>query len=201
MRQAQAATERRGAERPKADAFGTHRDNDKITSDDILSVMKDTLPRAPGKPAAPAKAEAKPEPAPKAEAKAASKADAAAAARTARSGITPEIAAALTKLVQTPGIVGTLLVSDQGEILDTSFPAAKELKEMGQTAAVIFDKTGKAVHAMGYGQQVQQILITGEKGQIFFNKFGSRILLVQADENINIGKMRLAMNEVNKVLH
>lgn len=211
MRQAQVSTERRGGERPKGEAFGAHRDMDKITSDDILSVMKDTLPRAPGKPAAApaAKAEAPKAEAPKPAAKpAAPKAEAPkpAAAKDAagvgdKSGITAEIATALTKLVQTPGIVGILLVSEQGEVLETSFGASKDLKDTAKAAALIFERTGKAVHAMGYGSQIHQILITGEKGQIFFNKFGARILLVQADEGINIGKMRLAMNDVNKVLH
>ncbi len=220
MRQAQVANERRVGERPRGEAAGTHRDNDKITSDDILSVMKDTLPRAPGKPAAkaepakaeapkkePAKAEAPKPAAPKAEAPKA-EAPKPAAPKTeapkpaaAKAGITPEIAAALTKLVQTPGIVGILLVSEQGDVLETSFGASKDLKDTAKTAALIFERTGKAVNAMGYGSQIHQILITGEKGQIFFNKFGARILLVQADQGINIGQMRLAMNDVNKVLH
>jgi len=96
--------------------------------------------------------------------------------------------------------VGTLLIDEQGVFLDSTFKNKLDLTEMSKTASVIFEKTDRAVQAMQYGKQVKQILITGEHGQIFFNKFGHRILLVQADENINIGKMRLAMMDVNKVL-
>jgi len=234
LRKAQTGTspERKVAERVKLEPLGIHRDNDKITSDDILSVMKDTMPKAPEKTKSAPRAEAKPasgnepsaapvaEPKPskpesKPEPKAALQAEpklaepkpapvAAAPAESKSQGhaaVSAEIAAALAKLVQIPGIVGTLLVDERGEILNTSFTDQGSLKELSQTAALIFDKTGRAVHAMGYGEQVKQILITGEKGQIFFNKFGARILLVQTDENINIGKMRLALNDVNKVLH
>jgi predicted regulator of Ras-like GTPase activity (Roadblock/LC7/MglB family) len=102
--------------------------------------------------------------------------------------------------VDTDGIVGTLLIDEQGAFLDSTFKSKIDVQEMSKTAALIFDKTDRAVQAMQYGKQVKQILITGEHGQIFFNKFGRRILLVQTDENINIGKMRLAMSDVNKVL-
>ncbi|MDV7402340.1 hypothetical protein RZS08_63550, partial [Arthrospira platensis SPKY1] len=66
--------------------------------------------------------------------------------------------------------------------------------------SLIFVKTEKSVQVMNYGQQVNQILITGEHGQIIFSKIGSKILVVLANDNINLGKMRLAMSEVVKAL-
>jgi tetratricopeptide (TPR) repeat protein len=209
LRKVQASTERKAPERGKPDNYGSHHDNDKITSDDILSVMKDTIPKAPGqgqaKPAPPA-AEAKPAPAAAPPKSAAPKAPTPEVkpGKPAEPGapVTPEIITALASLVDTDGIAGTLLIDDQGAFLNSTFKNKLKLdvQEMSKTAALIFEKTDRAVQAMQYGKQVKQILITGEHGQIFFNKFGHRILLVQADENINIGKMRLAMSDVNKVL-
>jgi tetratricopeptide (TPR) repeat protein len=210
LRKVQASTERKAPERPKADV-GSHRDNDKITSDDILSVMKDTIPKAPDrgkgivKPSPLPEAVSAPAPAPvpvPAPAPVVAPAPPASApvAESKSADLSPEISAALTKLVQTDGIVGTLLIDDRGLFLNSTFKSGLDVQEMSKTAALIFEKTDKAVQAMQYGKQVKQILITGEHGQIFFNKFGQRILVVQANENINIGKMRLAMGDVNKVL-
>jgi tetratricopeptide (TPR) repeat protein/predicted regulator of Ras-like GTPase activity (Roadblock/LC7/MglB family) len=211
LRKVQASTERKVPERSKPENLSSHRDNDKITSDDILSVMKDTIPKPPEKSkAAPKPApEVKPEPVPvfkKEEAQPAPPEPKPAALapeekpKAAVAAVTPEILTALTKLVQTDGIVGTLLIDEQGAFLNSTFKKELDVQEMSKTAALIFEKTDKAVQAMNYGKQVKQVLITGEHGQIFFNKFGHRILLVQAEDNINIGKMRLAMTDVNKVL-
>jgi tetratricopeptide (TPR) repeat protein/predicted regulator of Ras-like GTPase activity (Roadblock/LC7/MglB family) len=218
LRKVQASTERKAPERGKTDNYGSHRDNDKITSDDILSVMKDTIPKPPDKDkdkvksAVPPAAETKPEApaaAPKPEVKKTAPvpvptpvppAPVPSAKPVEAAVVTAEITTALTKLVATDGIVGTLLIDEQGAFLDSTFKSKLDVQEMSKTAALIFEKTDRAVQAMQYGKQVKQILITGEHGQIFFNKFGHRILLVQADENINIGKMRLAMTDVNKVL-
>jgi tetratricopeptide (TPR) repeat protein len=62
LRKVQASTERKAPDRGKPENYGSHRDNDKITSDDILSVMKDTIPKPPdkSKPAAPPAVEVKP---------------------------------------------------------------------------------------------------------------------------------------------
>ncbi|NTV51850.1 MAG: tetratricopeptide repeat protein [Candidatus Firestonebacteria bacterium] len=212
LRKVQAGTERHAPERGKPENLGSFRDNDKITSDDILSVMKDTVPKPPekNKPAAPSAAELKPAvPAapPAAEIKPAASAAPAPVvepkpAKTAEepAAVSADVTTALNKLVATDGIVGTLLIDEQGAFLNSTFKSKLDVAEVSKTAAVIFEKTDRAVQAMQYGKQVKQILITGEHGQIFFNKFGHRILVVQADENINIGKMRLAMSDVNKVL-
>jgi len=74
LRKVQASTERKAPDRGKPENYGSHRDNDKITSDDILSVMRDTIPKPPdkdkGKPAPFPEAEMKSEaPAPKFEVK------------------------------------------------------------------------------------------------------------------------------------
>lgn len=219
QRKAQTSTERITGEKAKGETLGGHRDNDKITSDDILSVMKDTIPkgpeRAPGakKPEAAGsglgrpdakpepKPESKPEPKPVPKPEPAAKPDPKPESKPqGQTEVSPEISAALGRLVQTTGIVGCLLITEDGRILHSSFADKGQLGDMAQTAALIFDKTGKAVRAMNYGTQIHQILITGETGQIFFTKFGNKILLVQADQNINIGKMRLAMSEVNKAM-
>lgn len=183
VKKAKASTERKAPERPRPEAGGTSRDNDKITSDDILSVMKDTVPRtpAPTPPTAPAAA-AKP-----------AKTEAAAPAPGAS-------VPALAKLQQTEGIMGTMLMDLQGTVISSALQTKTDVKELVSTVSLIFTKTEKSVQVMHYGQQVNQILITGEHGQIIFSKIGGKILVVLANDNINLGKMRLAMSEVVKAL-
>ncbi len=214
------------------------RDNDKITSDDILSVMKDTTektvsppksvppppspppPVATPKPQAPPvnpkpvppvappvsapprtvepKAKPVPVPAPK---PTPSSAPAAAPVSGPAPAPAPGKIPALERLMQTEGILGSMLLDLQGKVLSSIFNhLPKDEKEIAETVTLIFGKTEKSVQAMDYGKQVNQILVTGEKGQIIFSKVGNKILLVLADENINLGKMRLAMNEVVKAL-
>lgn len=181
VKKAKASTERKPPERSRAETGGTSRDNDKITSDDILSVMKDTVPRTPA-PAAPPPAAAK-----------SAKADAG-------PGAGGDSVPALAKLQQTEGIMGTLLMDLQGTVISSALQTKTEVKELVSTVSLIFVKTEKSVQVMNYGQQVNQILITGEHGQIIFSKIGSKILVVLANDNINLGKMRLAMSEVVKAL-
>ncbi|MBN1594897.1 tetratricopeptide repeat protein [candidate division FCPU426 bacterium] len=195
VRKAKASAPRKAPERAKSDMFSAnYRDNDKITSDDILSVMKDTVPRIPSAPkTAPAP---EPKPAPKAEAKPSVKAPEAAKVADAELVNLP----ALTKLKQTEGILGIMLMDIHGKVLSSTLKAKAATAELTNTVSLIFSKTEKSVQVMDYGTQVNQILITGEKGQIIFSKIGSKILVVMADENINLGKMRLAMSEVVKAL-
>lgn len=181
VKKAKASTERKAPERSRAETGGTSRDNDKITSDDILSVMKDTVPRTPA-PAAPPPAAAK-----------SAKVDPG-------SGAGGDSVPALAKLQQTEGIMGTLLMDLQGTVISSALQTKTEVKELVSTVSLIFVKTEKSVQVMNYGQQVNQILITGEHGQIIFSKIGSKILVVLANDNINLGKMRLAMSEVVKAL-
>jgi tetratricopeptide (TPR) repeat protein len=190
VRKAQATAGRKTTDPAKTDPTSPHRENDKITSEDILSVMKDTIPKAPEKPK------------PKVKTDAPSPTEAAPSSVTAvGSSLAPDIVGALDRLLQTDGIVGLMVLKENGDILHNSFSPSKPAKELSLSTTVIMDKTRKAVQAMHYGEQIKQILITGEKGQILFNKFGERILLLQTDENINIGKLRIAMNDVSKVLH
>jgi|GEM_PF-829420 len=290
LRKIQASTPaRKPPERPKAETI-SFRDNDKITSDDILSVMKDSAikpaaapkpepqPAAPAqtiRPAAPvAKPEPKVSPAPPAQASKppvpatpasatpasatpasatpvpatpvpatpvpatpasatpvpatpvpatpvpATPASATPASATPASATpvraTPAPAApapatpaatnnaglpSLAKLMQTEGILGSMIMDVQGAVLTSTFEgSAMNVKETAQTVALILGKTEKSIQAVDYGKELKQILITGEKGQIIFSKVNTKILLVLADHNINLGKMRLAMNEIIKGL-
>jgi len=103
--------------------------------------------------------------------------------------------------MQTEGILGSMIMDVQGAVLTSTFEgSAMNVKETAQTVALILGKTEKSIQAVDYGKELKQILITGEKGQIIFSKVNTKILLVLADHNINLGKMRLAMNEIIKGL-
>lgn len=191
VKKAKVSTARKAPGQGKSEPAAGFRDNDKITSDDILSVMKDTVPKAPPPPAAAAKPAA---PKPAAAPAPAAKAEAPASP----SG--SEKIPAVAKLLQTEGIIGTMLMDLHGKVIQSELVTKKNIKDLVETVQVIFQKTEKSVQVMDYGKQVNQILITGEKGQIIFSKIGARILIVLANENINLGKMRLAMSEVVKAL-
>jgi tetratricopeptide (TPR) repeat protein len=165
------------------------RDNDKITSEDILSVMKDStaLKNDPAASAEAAPKKAAPVPiTPKPVTKA--------------TALNPGQSDVLDKLIQTDGIIGMMLLDLEGHILAEKFRSAINAHETASTVLLIFSKTQKSIQVMQYGQNVNQILISGELGQIIFNRIGNKLLLVLANNDINLGKMRLAMNDVVKVL-
>ena len=202
LRKVKASTLPKTVVRSKTDIVSSFRDNDKITSDDILSVMKDTVPRTSPPPI---KSVVKPKAAATAPVKATPVAPKSAESKIVNTKGSEEVVdidkmPALSKLKQTEGIVGIMLMDIHGKVLSSTLKTKAGTPELTNTVSLIFSKTEKSVQVMDYGKQVNQILITGDKGQIIFSKIGSKILVVMADENINLGKMRLAMSEVVKAL-
>ncbi len=215
IRKVQAVTRRKKAEPqvPEPTFFYRDRDNDKITSDDILSVMREA--KISEKPKAAPKGAPPPEdkPVPKASAPAVSPAilksgrDQAAEQKPEEVKLKPpasdgaeKISSALKKLMQTEGVLGSMLMDSQANVLASVLKTKIDQKEVAKIVSLIFKNTEKSVQAIDYGKEIRQILIAGQKGQIIFNKMNDRILLMLADNNINIGKMRLAINDIVKSL-
>ena len=213
IRKAQAITSQIKAEAiaPEPSAFYRDRDNDKITSDDILSVMKEAriAEKLKGAPKAAPPLAAKPvlKASPPAVPPAAVKRGPGQAAAPKPEGVKKEppvlgggdkILNALKKLVQTEGVLGSMLMDSQANVMASVLKTKIDQKEVAKIVFLIFKNTEKSVNAINYGKDIRQILITGEKGQIIFNKVKDRILLMLADNNINIGKMRLAINDIVK---
>ncbi len=217
IRKAQVVTRQIKAESiaPEPSAFYRDRDNDKITSDDILSVMKEAgipekpkgAPKAAPKAAPPPAAKPVLKASPPAVSPAAVKRESGQAAAPKPEGVKKappgpgggdKILNALKKLVQTEGVLGGMLMDSQANVLASLLKTKIDQKEVAKIVFLIFKNTEKSVNAINYGKDIRQILITGEKGQIVFNKVKDRILLMLADNNINIGKMRLAINEIVK---
>ncbi len=215
IKKVQVITSQKVAEQriPNTTSFYRDRDNDKITSDDILSVMREVNLSEKSKATPKGASPAEEKPVLKAEPPAVSpavlkrgpgapqkKPEGAKREAPAQGGEDDKILRALKKLMQTEGVLGSMLMDSQANVMASVLKTKIDQKEIAKRVFLIFENMEKSVQAVDYGKEIRQILIAGQKGQIVFNKMKNRILLMLADNNINIGKMRLAINEVVKAL-
>ena len=215
IKKVQVITSQKVAEQriPNTTSFYRDRDNDKITSDDILSVMREVNLSEKSKATPKGASPAEEKPVLKAEPPAVSpavlkrgpgapqkKPEGAKREASAQGGEDDKILRALKKLMQTEGVLGSMLMDSQANVMASVLKTKIDQKEIAKRVFLIFENMEKSVQAVDYGKEIRQILIAGQKGQIVFNKMKNRILLMLADNNINIGKMRLAINEVVKAL-
>ena len=173
-------------------------DADKITTEDILDVMKEAVeddkvdeekpapkPAAP-KPAAPKPAAPKPA-APKP------------AAAEAKIKIDQEKGKAVEKilknLVEVEGVVGSFFLLRDGNIVASVLPSSINAKEIGKHIASIVDRTEQSVKTMNQGR-LNQVAISSEAGQLVFTEVANGVLFLIGNENINVGKMRLILKDV-----
>jgi predicted regulator of Ras-like GTPase activity (Roadblock/LC7/MglB family)/DNA-binding SARP family transcriptional activator len=163
---------------------------DKITTEDILDVMKEAVEdekiaeeekKAPEKKAAAAEA-----PAPAASKAAPAHIDAK------KSG---EIEKILKGLSDVEGFVGSFFLMRDGKIVASVLPSTINANEIGKHIATIVDRTEQSVKSMNQGK-LNQVVISSEAGQLLFTEVGSGVLFMIGNEGINVGKMRLILKDV-----
>jgi predicted regulator of Ras-like GTPase activity (Roadblock/LC7/MglB family)/Flp pilus assembly protein TadD len=151
---------------------------EKITAEDIFSVMKMSSPdevidedpnrKAPVAPTVPPLA----------------------------GGADAALVAQIRAFAKANGILASLLVAKNGNVLDEQIPAGVDGKALGQLTAAIFGNTEKAITRMRYGN-LNQLIITGEDGrQILFGQLKPGILVALTDKNVNLGLLRIALHDL-----
>ncbi|MBD3168824.1 MAG: hypothetical protein GF307_05035 [candidate division Zixibacteria bacterium] len=98
----------------------------------------------------------------------------------------------LAELNKTSGIKGSMMVGADGIIIAADLDNELEDDTVGALAASIIAGIKKAVNRLDRGQ-LNHVMIEAEHGKVFLseNQFG--ILVVIADNEVNIGLIRLEM--------
>jgi predicted regulator of Ras-like GTPase activity (Roadblock/LC7/MglB family)/lipopolysaccharide biosynthesis regulator YciM len=174
-RRAEEAEEKRKAEEAERKRKDDEEGGEKITAEDIFSVMKMSSPdevidedNSKAQAAAPAKA---------------SMADEA-------------LVGQIHAFAKANGILASLLVARDGGVMDAQIPSGVDGKSLGQLTAAIFGSTERAVSRMRYGS-LNQLIITGEDGrQILFVQLKQGVLAALTDKNVNLGLLRIALHDL-----
>lgn len=200
---------RKAAAKPIAASQERKIDGEKITTEDILDVMKeavedDRIGEEEKKAPAPAPAAAKPVihvAAPAAHA-APAKSDSAKATPD-KPAVTAHVDGAKGKdiekilkgLMDVEGVVGSFFLMRDGKIVASVLPSTINANEIGKHIATIVDRTEQSVKSMNQGK-LNQVVISSEAGQLLFTEVGSGVLFMIGNEGINVGKMRLMLKDV-----
>jgi len=171
---------------------------EKITTEDILDVMKEAVEDDKVE-----EEEKKPEP--KKEPPAAEKPETAAPAAQqkkeekpaaqAAAGKEKEIEKILKGLGDVEGVVGSFFLQRDGKIVASVLPASINASDIGKHIATIVDRTEQSVKSMDQGK-LNQVVISAESGQLLFTEVGNGVLFMIGNEGINVGKMRLILKDV-----
>lgn len=110
-----------------------------------------------------------------------------------------EIGNVLQSLSTVDGIVGSLFLLRDGQLVASVLPTFINKAEIGGIVASIVDKTEQSVKNMKQGK-LNQVVIASEKGQLLFTELGKGVLFMIGDESINVGKMGLVLKQVKEKL-
>jgi predicted regulator of Ras-like GTPase activity (Roadblock/LC7/MglB family)/Tfp pilus assembly protein PilF len=166
-------------------------EGDKITTEDILDVMKEAV-----------EDDRVDEEEKKASEKKEEKKAPAAAAHSLKVASPPiddkkgkEIEKVLKDLSGVDGVVGSFFLMRDGRIVASVLPSSINANEIGKHIATIVDRTEQSVKSMNQGK-LNQVVISSESGQLLFTEVGSGVLFMIGNEDINVGKMRLILKDI-----
>lgn len=108
-----------------------------------------------------------------------------------------EIGNVLQSLSTVDGIVGSLFLLRDGQLVASVLPTTINKSEIGGIVASIVNKTEQSVKNMKQGK-LNQVVIASEHGQLLFTELGKGVLFIIGDENINVGKMGLVLKQVKE---
>jgi len=177
---AEEAAQRKAAEEAQrqAETEAKERQANKLSSDDILSVMAGGNEELiSDEPAAHAKE------APKEAAKA-------------QAGLSDAVKASLADFIRAQAIEASLLLAPDGKVLDAQ--GSGDHASLAVSATAVFHNTEKAARAMNFGG-LKQIMIVGEDTrQILFVSLKAGVLVALTGRNTNLGLLRVAVNDLVK---
>lgn len=101
----------------------------------------------------------------------------------------------LNVLKEVEGVIGSFFLLRDGSIIASVLPPSINANEIGKHIASIVEKTEKSVRNMNQGK-LNQVVISSEKGQLLFTEVMSGVLFMIGNEAINVGKMRLILKDI-----
>ncbi len=101
----------------------------------------------------------------------------------------------LKDLTNTDGMVGGIFLQRDGKIVASVLPPDIDSSEIGKDIAQIVDKTEKSVLNMKQGK-LNHAIIASESGQLLFTEISNGVLFMIGNEKINMGKMSYVLKDV-----
>lgn len=101
----------------------------------------------------------------------------------------------LNVLKEVDGVIGSFFLLRDGSIIASVLPPSVNANEIGKHIASIVEKTEKSVRNMNQGK-LNQVVISSESGQLLFTEVMSGVLFMIGNEAINVGKMRLILKDI-----
>ncbi len=92
------------------------------------------------------------------------------------------------------GVAGSFFLLRDGNIFASALPSSINTKETGKYIASIVNRTEQSVKTMDQGK-LNQVVISSEAGQLLFTEVAGGVLFMIGNENINVGKMRLILGD------
>lgn len=100
----------------------------------------------------------------------------------------------LQELNKTSGITGSMLVASDGIVIASDLDSSNEDETVGALASSIAAVIRKSMDKLGR-ERFSQVTIEAERGKMFLAETGVGMLVVTAENQANIGLVRLEINQ------
>lgn len=100
----------------------------------------------------------------------------------------------LEELNKTSGITGSMLVAADGIVIASDLDSSNEDETVGALASSIAAVIRKSMDKLGR-EHFSQVTIEAERGKMFLAETGVGMLVVTAEQQANIGLVRLEINQ------
>ena len=105
----------------------------------------------------------------------------------------------LAELNRTSGVMGSMVVGDDGIIIAADMDSADQDEAVGALAASITASVKKSLERLKQ-DNLSQITVEAENGNLFLSSSSPGILVVKTEEEVNIGLVRLEIrNAISKL--
>ncbi|MEI6043817.1 MAG: roadblock/LC7 domain-containing protein [Chloroflexota bacterium] len=97
------------------------------------------------------------------------------------------------ELVKIDGVIGGLLVSKDGLVVQSLMIEEEDADVLGAMAANTFDNIARTTERLGIGR-LNDSIIGAKEGTLLVREAGELVLVVICQQPVNIGEVRLAMS-------
>jgi predicted regulator of Ras-like GTPase activity (Roadblock/LC7/MglB family) len=105
----------------------------------------------------------------------------------------------LADLNRTSGVTGSMVVGEDGIIIAADMDTVDTDEAVGALAASITSSVKKSLERLKHNE-LAQVTIEAEGGNLFLTASGPGILVVKTEEDVNIGLVRLEIrNALNRL--
>ena len=106
----------------------------------------------------------------------------------------------LGKINQLPGVIGSILVADDGIVIASELSVAVQDEIVGAMISAVGVSTTRSIERLQHGK-LNLIVVEAQNGKLFIVPTNKGFLGVMTDEVINIGLVRIEIIEAAKAIN